>query len=1692
MDTPGSAVSSDPSESSTDSSSTDSTSAQTVQLIQAIRNQSPLGAKDLSVDEDESDSDISMSAETDDEEQQVSRPSTIQVNPVGRTMEQPNPVATIDTTIEASNKRKYEDPAGDITNVHATNRAAEEVRKRLKSVNGVQNLETTESIPRQDKSVLPAEIWHHIFTFIPPRSLGLLLRVSRSFNAYLDPSSSKFHPASHSNSAAKPLKADAIWKASRVLFRPGMPAPLTGKSELDMWKLACSFYCQFCGKKQRPNHPPIDQWRPGPGENGNVPIWSFGIRTCGTCLCQRSSKEIDLLLSSSVPSVLMPALPFVFMTNELHIIPTATLQNGQSSSTVQITKLFFKEQIEDLKTEFSQVQSMGTATAEEWIKGLDGRGKEWRNDAGRWEKWEASGGIARMRGIEQYENVKSAVPTRTATPSATVALFPHNPHSTTGHKPMIQSSNTMQQDGQIRSQVHQLPQLIQTSFPTKPQARFDSPAQNGFGHFPRSYPPPRQERTKEEVAELKAARRAEIERRCMELDPPLTAGVLAHMGSFQAAIQIIQPLDDSAWEVLKPRLLSQRQDAEQRENDRLAQSRVVQEHLDDPSRFQIVKLEPDSKDFLERDWDDVQAPLRARLGGYSDEIIRDGWNDGEKVTLGNCSTFAAEVLIYVRKRFYAEVAKDEAAVRATGREPEADPPYGPYTRKLILENMKWVFDTKIKPHTEQYRKELFLCNDCGSQSKYYGFEGVIQHYAAKHTPFFSVGSIVVHWRAEWPENPPFDPEPANAASRNTKYATASSASAPFTASKPQQNYGYGGYQSAPVSVPMQVSLPHVYQESPGPYFGHPQFGEPYSGHQNGPYAPPQGYTDNSGGYPAQFSGPPQVGGVTGYNEPAVDYSQQGFGKPYPASNQGMYTSPHLGPSFPATSPEAAPQQQLYPLQGGQYGHPYNQPGPIPAPPTSQFTPPPLKTEEYKSQLHDVARNARAVWDSINNLKDVHGSVKVYTIIYHILQRSRVKFEEDPPLAMIVDGLNNNKEMRKVRNINGLRCKACSLGLSGSSSAFAKKLLSFPQLASHFLKDHEQASQKNNGRAPDWTKDMIKLPDLTQNNPIANSRGMDDKKLKLIAEALPEIFIPKPTQSDRVDAGPSRAFVEAADHNPYDLAPSLDNHDKYYTAVNSGKPSEAGSGIYDSGQYDPRHPRDLRAQDTHEDPEPRFRVARRPDDYREPIYVESERPHYEKRPASPPNLVRAADSYGRVMVREEVQLYLDPPRRDLDEPEVEYTIRRGQPLLGYDDHDLPDHGLTNTRSYQSNRHESHHPLVQEVPHRESRYLPAEDAAAQKTRIYDVVAQISQQAQHVGDKQPIKEEVGSEDGELRAPPSPNIKNGRTKEYTEASNAAENFLDTLQVGDKSETVGNIQRSGRHQDAHYRASWENQRTEDNSQHRYDLQPDPRRQRNAYVEDDRISRGRPTDLAGDELAQAGYNLHERIAQPRESRAFAYDDDRYVSSIPERAEARERSPELVDRRYKLNNVVYHDERQSSHGAHRTPSRYARYESVRLENDRARSRSPVYVKMGPQIAQYRERSPGAHPLLQEPIYRTRTPQPSAEEITYERAPPRPEYYRVYADEPRPRPQYVEAFEYVQVFDPNGDYVIRRPVRREREAEPLYARYEDERYARQPVYEARENRAPTSRPDAAYFEEYDPRNPGPPLSEAAPVRREIQYQ
>lgn len=149
-----------------------------------------------------------------------------------------------------------------------------------------------------DRSLLPPEIWHHVFSFCPPKSLGKLLAVNKLFSRYLDPASSARRglPESAARGVLRSMEPNTIWKYSRRLFWPHMPAPLRSKTELDMWRLSCSVTCQACGKVDvRGETGAPNSRHPGPGSEGVKVIWAFGYRMCASCLLKASVKVRDAL-----------------------------------------------------------------------------------------------------------------------------------------------------------------------------------------------------------------------------------------------------------------------------------------------------------------------------------------------------------------------------------------------------------------------------------------------------------------------------------------------------------------------------------------------------------------------------------------------------------------------------------------------------------------------------------------------------------------------------------------------------------------------------------------------------------------------------------------------------------------------------------------------------------------------------------------------------------------------------------------------------------------------------------------------------------------------------------------------------------------------------------------------------------------------------------------------------------------------------------------------------------------------------------------------------------------------------------------------------------------------------------------------------------------------------------------------------
>ncbi|KAJ4308258.1 hypothetical protein N0V84_012206 [Fusarium piperis] len=738
-------------------------------------------------------------------------------------------------------------------------------------------------------------------------------------------------------------------------------------------------------------------------------------------------RELDVLLSSTTPSLLLPALPPIFVTDQMHVLPPRVIQTGVLPPNTQVTKFFWSEHINQIKNEFEQVKLLGSAATEEWVKGLEIRGKQALADASRWEKWKLNGGLNQVRvslGATKPDPPKAENPVPVASSPKPLPGQPLSNLARSHEEHQDRASNPNETLG----------------LAGKPDAPLQQPRPQGL-----------QKRTKEEVAQLKAQRRADIERRAMLLDPPLTASVLAHIPSFRAALQLITPLDDNAWELLKPRLLAQRSEAEVRERENTANARALQDKLVTQQNGSKPAREP--REVPDQEWDDIQGPVRTRISAYADEIIK-GWNNGEKIKRANTPQFAADVLLYVRKRFYAEVAKDTAAAIAAGKEPMVEPPEGPWTQKLTLENMKWVFDMKVRSRTEQFRKELFLCNGCNHSGnlKFFGFEGVIQHYAAKHTGVLSLGNVVVHWRAEWPEVPPFSPDPR--AIELGQYGKSSSHSLPQTGATAQQ--GFAGYQPAPPAG-----------------YGPPGYSAPFP-------APPLHY---SSGLPTSMP-PTDYGGVgphaygAPYTSAAYPDSMAYSSYPPQLSSGAEYGSHGQTNAYaePRTSVPGSYDYGSYPSRQGAFDA---ERAKVP----------------YKTRLNAMAKIAKDTWFKLGGVKKLHPSIKVSTVIHRIAKKFQKDYDEAASLSMFAEALSSHKDMRAVRIANDISCKACT----------SRRAFTLVSLVSHFMAQHVEGPEAQ-GLAPmDWRVDMVSLPNKACLAKVKHKLQNNQAAHAIVEDAIPWAF-----------------------------------------------------------------------------------------------------------------------------------------------------------------------------------------------------------------------------------------------------------------------------------------------------------------------------------------------------------------------------------------------------------------------------------------------------------------------------------------------------------------------------------------------------------------------------------------------------------
>lgn len=1109
----------------------------------------------------------------------------------------------------------------------------------------------------------------------------------------------------------------------------------------------------------------------------------------------------------------------------------------------------------------------------------------------------------------------------------------------------------------------------------------------------------RSERSIREVNEAKVSRKAEIERRCAELDPPLIPSVLNHMDSFQAAIQIPNPFTDRDWEILKPRLLSQREVAERREQERIEQDKILQAKSEE-RRQQEAQLK-EAKELLDKEWDDVQKPIRERMATYADEIIREGWREGEGVTKDKCPKFAADVLMYVRKRFYSDLAKEDALTRSLGKPIEEDRQGSPPKRKLILENMKWIFDQKIKPLTDPHQKELFLCNGCENNTKYYGFEGVVQHYAAKHTSVLSLGSVVVHWRAEWPEQPPFHPNPDAARALM------------FAMPRPTMGQPHLGYQGNPDVYP---------QMSPAPYRRTP-YGTPYA-YGSGPYRPPS---------PAgsQYY-PPQQGNYA-YPAPQPGYPPSGPFDPHaqPPPPNPVYGSPYPGQGYPPPypAPDARP-----PMPPAPYPAPYGSQPHVPpfAPPFSgnPHVPrpgaPPANTHKgnpngqafgfYQSQVDELAKHARAIWNATSGIKDFPHNVRAHILLHHVVLRFADRFGHEPPLALFSDALNTHPQMKPLRNLCGLVCKTCpSTNHPRRGRGHDRKPFSLLAVVSHFLSVHLSRDDP----PPDWKTEMVALPDDATISALSQTPGMDEAKFQLLAAAFPWVF-----ESSALDNLPN--------HNPPDDRPAAK---KEQLGVGRTHP------VPDRNKYE------------------QSRGA-------ESMPTVSE--HHRGR------LEVVVDNFPKFMESPlgDVTNPLEPPKEDEYDPHRPAFIEPVRDPYGHIESNRPrTKSIANTSIKNASIAELNRPTQlneqsgsdyrsepTRLAHRPSTALESENRSHMERFSKADLGGGQGVGNANGDRRPDADRPGthtrnvSEDGEVAEPIQLHGVKAQPGSPDEELNAAERFLSSFvpgqDVDEYKSVVGDNERSNNTS----RAKWLD--PED---------PDERRWRT----DAGTAEG---SVVGDIPRSGKRSWGARTNSPSTARGYREYDLRF--DAPDGAINARRpgavSPTPGDPRYGRRGTAYAESRQQSdHHSRRPNGRFDRYEAQRQGSQRPRSRSPaVHDVIPPEAAAYyRDRSPKVR--ARRPVYSEYPPSETyydrvslEQPHPYGRAPPHPQYQ--YMEDPRfVDRRYDSTVEYIPVRVSGREsqnppaYYIERPVR---DVPSEYIDYEME-YRRPPVYEEQGQFYPT---------------------------------
>ncbi|KPI36123.1 uncharacterized protein AB675_8868 [Cyphellophora attinorum] len=464
------------------------------------------------------------------------------------------------------------------------------------------------------------------------------------------------------------------------------------------------------------------------------------------------------MLSGS--SVLQSGLSFALFTPSFNYVTTTNLRQHDPPTELKLTKYYYIPEIEALENEMAEVQALGSAATQEWFKGLQLTGKRKRDDTERLEQWETSLGAK----LQIKPQASMSLPATRSPPLTALSVVSGTSRTLSqAHSHTLSLSSPLRPFSALSSQY--APSVISGSFrpsldmplpfwtpaPGQAPSQYTASEAGSAGTARPKYSRPRPAPSKEQLSVLQAEKRAAIEERCQTIDPPIRPSVLPFMEAFRAALQVSMPLNDSSWDHLKGRLLAQRAEAEQKEREYIGRQQGLQ--FGSPGH-QFAPGESGFHSQHAQAWAELGVPARQKLETYAKEYIASAWDDGLAVSAETATKFAADVMIQVKDRFDKSIVDED-------RELAARDMVLPHNsdiheiRKLKLEDMKWLYEGSIRPHIERFGASIFFCRACESSMKHFAFEGLIQHYSAKHTNDFTRGNAALYWKSPWPEVPPF-------------------------------------------------------------------------------------------------------------------------------------------------------------------------------------------------------------------------------------------------------------------------------------------------------------------------------------------------------------------------------------------------------------------------------------------------------------------------------------------------------------------------------------------------------------------------------------------------------------------------------------------------------------------------------------------------------------------------------------------------------------------------------------------------------------------------------------------------------------------------------------------------------------------------------------------------------------------------